>query len=59
MNVVFLSFFVPDNQWTFWPCVRTVESLTTQRTIWAHWQRFLTDPDHYLTWKYIGIHTHV
>jgi hypothetical protein len=54
INVVFLSFCVPDEIWTFWPCVRTVESLTSQRAVWSHWQKFLEDPDDYLTWKYIG-----
>jgi len=54
INVVFLSFCVPDEMWTFWPCVRTVESLTSQHAVWSHWQKFLADPDDYLTWKYIG-----
>jgi hypothetical protein len=56
MNVVFLSFCVPDAKMTIWPCVRTVESLTTQRSVWWHWQEFLVHPDSYLTWKYIGQH---
>jgi hypothetical protein len=59
INVVFLSFCVPDERWTFWPSVRTMESLTSQRAVWSHWQKFLEDPDSYLTWKYISIHTHV
>jgi hypothetical protein len=54
LNIVFLSFRVPDDKTTFWPCIRTVESLTSQRAIWSHWQKFLEDPDSYLTWKYIG-----
>ena len=54
INVVFLSFCVPDEKWTFWPCVRTVESLTSQRAVWSHWQKFLKDPDMYLTWKSVG-----
>jgi hypothetical protein len=54
MNIVCLEFCVPDNQWTFWPCIRTVESLTSQRAVWAHWLKFLENPDSYLTWKYIG-----
>jgi len=37
--------------------VRTVESLTSQRAVWSHWQKFLEDPDDYLTWKHIGAHT--
>jgi hypothetical protein len=53
-NVVRLEFCVPDEAWTFWPCVRTAESLTTQRAVWSHWQKFLEDPNDYLTWKYIG-----
>ena len=57
INVVFLSFCVPDEMWAFWPCVRTVESLTSQRAVWSHWQKFLADPDDYLTCKYIGGHT--
>ena len=51
-NIVFLSFCVPDEMWTFWPCVRTVESITSQRAVWSHWRKFLEDPDSYLTWKY-------
>lgn len=35
-------------------CVRTVESLTSQRAVWTHYQKFLADPDSYLTWKYVG-----
>jgi hypothetical protein len=54
MNVMFLGFCVPDEMWTFWPCVRTVESLTSQRAVCSLWQKFLEDPDGYLTWKYIG-----
>jgi hypothetical protein len=53
-NIVHLSFSAPDDHTTFWPCIRTVESLTSQRAIWSHSQRFLEDPDSYLTWKYIG-----
>ena len=53
-NIVYLNFCTPDDTATFWPCVRTIESLTSQRAIWAHWQRFLEDPDSYLAWKYIG-----
>jgi hypothetical protein len=53
-NIVHLSFSTPDDRTTFWPCVRTVESLTSQRAVWSHWQRFLAEPDDYLTWKYIG-----
>ena len=55
-NIVFLSFRAPDGKTTYWPCIRTVESLTRQRIIWSHWQKFLADPDDYLTWKYIGVH---
>jgi hypothetical protein len=54
LNIVFLSFQVPNDKANFWPCIRTVESLTSQRSIWSHWQKFLEDPDGYLTWKYIG-----
>jgi len=54
MNVVFLEFCAPDDRTTFLPCIRTVESLTAQRVIWHHWQQFLSDPDSYLSWKYIG-----
>ena len=54
MNVVFLSSCAPDDKTTFWPCVRTVESLTSQRAMWSHWQKFLEDPETYLTWKYIS-----
>jgi hypothetical protein len=54
INVVFLSFCAPDGRTAYWPCVWTVESLTSQRAVWAHWQKFLADPDMYLTWKYIG-----
>lgn len=54
MNVVWLTFCVPDPRWEFWPNVRTVESLTTQRAVWAYWQQFLEDPEMYLTSKYIG-----
>ena len=53
-NIVHMSFSAPDENTTFWPCIRTVESLTSQRAIWSHWERFLEDPDSYLTWKYIG-----
>jgi hypothetical protein len=53
-NIVYLSFCTPDDRATFWSCVRTVESLTSQRAVWSQWQRFLEDPDSYLTWKYIG-----
>jgi len=53
-NVVWLEFCVPEPPWQFWPRIRTVESLTSQRAIWLHWQKFLADPDMYLTWKYIG-----
>jgi len=35
INVVFLSFCAPDGKTTFWPCVRTVESLTSRRTVWS------------------------
>lgn len=49
MNVVFLSFCVPDGKTIFWPYDRTVESLISQRAVWSHWQRFLEDPDRYLT----------
>ena len=58
-NIVFLSFGVPDDRASYWPCIRTVESLTSQRSVWTHWQRFLADPDDYLTWKYIGGHTNI
>jgi hypothetical protein len=58
-NIVYLEFCVPDEQWKFWPHVRTVESLTSQRSIWSHWQKFLEEPDSYLTWKYIGKSTAV
>jgi hypothetical protein len=62
MNIVCLEFCIPDPPWQFWSCVRRVESLTSQRAVWSHWQRFLDDPDSYLTWKYIGEslvdHTH-
>jgi hypothetical protein len=54
MNIVWLTFCVPDPRWEFWPNVRTVESLTTQRAVWAYWQQFLENPDMYLTSKYIG-----
>jgi len=54
MNVVCLEFCVPDGQWTFWPHVRTIESLTSQRSLWSHWQKLLEDPHSYLTWKYVG-----
>jgi hypothetical protein len=57
MNVVWFTFGVPDDRWQFWPPVRTVESLTRQRDVWAHWQKFLENPDMYLTWKYIGSST--
>jgi hypothetical protein len=53
-NIVQLSFSAPGDRTTFWPCIRTVESLTSQRAIWSHWQRFLEDPESYLTWKHIG-----
>lgn len=53
-NVVFLDFCAPGGRTTFWPCVRTVGSLTSQRAVWAHWQKFLEDPESYLTWKHIG-----
>lgn len=53
-NIVFLSFCLPDEKTKFWPCVRTVESLTSQQAVWSVWQRFLANPDMYLTWKYIG-----
>jgi hypothetical protein len=54
VNIVHLSFSTPDGHTTFWPCIRTVESLTSRRAVWSHWQRFLEDPGSYLTWKYIG-----
>jgi len=53
-NIVFLSFGVPDDHASYWPCTRMIESLTSQRAVWAHWQNFLADPDDYLTWQYIG-----
>jgi len=53
-NIVWLEFCLPDPPWHFWTCIRRVESLTSQRAVWAHWQRFLDDPDAYLTWRYIG-----
>jgi hypothetical protein len=52
-NVVHLAFGVPVDRAQYWPRVRVVESLTSQRALWSHWQRFLEDPDRYLTWKYI------
>jgi hypothetical protein len=33
INIVFLSFCVPDGKTTFWPCIRTIESLTSQRAV--------------------------
>jgi hypothetical protein len=51
LNIVFMSFCVPDGRNDFFPCVRTVESLTSQRDIWKHWQRFMSDPDEYLTFR--------
>lgn len=56
MNVVWMTFSVPDQPWEFWPTVRRVESLTTQRAVWAYWHQFLEDPDMYLTWKYMAVH---
>jgi hypothetical protein len=54
MNAVWMTFCVPDPQWIFGPNVRTVESMTSQRAVWAYWQQFLEDPDMYLTSKYIS-----
>ena len=49
MNVVFFSFCVPDGKTTLWSCIRTIQSLTSQRGVWLHWQKFLDHPDMYLT----------
>ena len=54
MNIVWLEFCASDEKTAFWPCFRTIESLTPQRAVWMHWQKFLEDPETYLTWKYIG-----
>lgn len=53
MNVVWMTFGVPDDRWQFWRPVSAVESLTSQRDVWAHWQKFLEDPDSYSTFTYI------
>jgi hypothetical protein len=50
-NIVFLEFGMPHPTFEFFPTTRTVESLQTQRQIWSVWEKFLADPDDYLTWK--------
>jgi hypothetical protein len=56
-----LHFHSPANHWAFlWDeiaSVRSVESLTSQHAVWSHWQKFLENPDDYLTWNYIGGNT--
>jgi hypothetical protein len=53
-DLVHLAFSSPHNRASFWPCTRTVGSLTSQRSEWSHWKKLLNDPDSYLTWKHIG-----
>jgi hypothetical protein len=50
-DFVFIDFCASDEKNEFYPCVRSVGGLMTQRAIWSVWERFLTDPDDHLTWK--------
>jgi hypothetical protein len=48
VNVVSLSFCLPDDLTRFWLCIRTSQSLTSLRAIWSRWQKFIQDSDSYL-----------
>jgi hypothetical protein len=50
-DFVFMQFGVPHSTFQFFPTTRTLEGMQTQRQIWAVWEKFMTDPDDYLTWK--------
>ena len=59
MNIVWITFGVPQPHFEFHDVTRKVESLMTQRQVWAVWERFLKDPDEYLTWKRFEVKTSV
>jgi len=50
-NPVFIDFCAPDGKNEYYPCIRSVGGLMSQRAIWSVWERFLADLDDYLSWK--------
>ena len=51
IDILFMSFVVPDPNFEFYRVERTLEGMHTQRQVWGVWAKFLADPDDYLTGK--------
>jgi len=55
MNIVWITFGVPQPRFEFYDITRTVEPLMTQRQVWSVWEKFQKDPDDYLTWRRFAV----